>query len=67
MQRSAEALDILEKALDRHPYDRNILYSLATISAENGLYEQALFYARKLVEYYPQDASYQQLLVALSG
>jgi hypothetical protein len=49
-----------------HPYDRDILYSLATISMENGMDEAALVYARSLVENYPQDANYQQLLTILS-
>jgi len=62
-----EALKVLEEALLRHPFDRNILYSLATISMENGKLEDALGYARKLVEYYPEDPNYQQILGMLSN
>jgi predicted CXXCH cytochrome family protein len=65
-KRPGEALDVLQEALERHPYDRDILYSLATISMENGMDEAALVYARSLVENYPQDANYQQLLTTLS-
>ncbi len=39
----------LRKPSKRHPYDRNILYSLATISMENSKNEEALKYAEKLV------------------
>jgi tetratricopeptide (TPR) repeat protein len=62
-----EALSVLGEALVRHPYDRNILYSLATISMENGLREDARNYAEKLVENYPEDPSYQQLFSMLNN
>ena len=54
-QEPLEALKVLKEAVKQHPYDRNILYSLTTISMENGMQEQALCYAEKLVEYYPED------------
>ena len=62
-----EALKVLEEALELHPYDRNILYSLATISMENGKREDARGYAEMLVESYPEDANYQQLFSMLSN
>jgi len=62
-----EALKVLKEAVKKHPYDRNILYALTTISMENGLQQEALTYAEKLVEYYPEDANYQQVLGALSN
>jgi predicted Zn-dependent protease len=62
-----EALKVLKEALQRHPYDRNILYSLATISMENGKRADALGYAQKLVEFYPEDPNYQQLNSMLSN
>ena len=62
-----EALAFLKNALERHPYDRDILYSLTTISMENGYYDEAKGYAEILVENYPQDASYQQLIGVLSN
>jgi predicted Zn-dependent protease len=57
----------LKEAVHRFPYDRNILYSLSTISMENGLQEEALKYAQKLVENYPDDPNYRQLLTLLSS
>jgi tetratricopeptide (TPR) repeat protein len=62
-----EALKVLVEALKIHPYDRNILYSLATISMENGKREDARGYAEKLVESYPEDGNYQQLLSMFSN
>ncbi len=62
-----EALKVLKEAVKEHPYDRNILYSLTTISMENGLQQEALAYAEKLVEYYPEDPNYQQVLSVLSN
>ncbi len=53
--------------MKQHPYDRNILYSLATISMENGMSQEALQYVEKLVEYYPEDPNYQQVLNVLSN
>jgi len=66
-QQPEKALEVLGKALNDHPYDRNILYSLATISMENGRSEQALGYAQKLMEYYPEDPNYRQLRDYLSN
>jgi predicted CXXCH cytochrome family protein len=66
-QQPREALKILKEAIGRFPYDRNILYSLVTISMENGLNEDALNYANKLMEYYPEDPNYQQLYSILSN
>ena len=54
-QQPQEALNVLRSAVKKHPYDRNILYSLATISMENGESLEARKYAEKLVEYYPDD------------
>jgi predicted CXXCH cytochrome family protein len=62
-----KALEVLRDALRTHPYDRNILYSLATISMESGNNEEALGYAQKLMEYYPEDPNYQQLRNYLSN
>ena len=66
-QKPREALDFLVSALERHPYDRDILYSLATISMENGMQEEALIYTQTLLDNYPQDANYQQLHTILSN
>ncbi len=66
-QQPEKALEVLKSALQKHPYDRNILYSLATISMENGKTDEALGYAERLVENYPEDASYRQLESLLSN
>lgn len=56
------ALKYLESALKKNPYDRDILYSLTTFNQEQGNIKIAKEYASKLVEYYPQDQNYRQLL-----
>ncbi|MDA3822045.1 MAG: multiheme c-type cytochrome [Bacteroidales bacterium] len=58
----SEALSFLESALIHHPYDRNILYILTTINIEQQNMAKATKYAKKLVEYYPADQSYKQVL-----
>ncbi len=65
--KSMEAISFLKGALEKHPYDREILYSLTTISMENGDYEGARVYAAKLIENYPQDPNYQQVMQLLSN
>jgi tetratricopeptide (TPR) repeat protein len=60
-----EAVDFLETALFNNPYDRDLLYSLSTINHELGNRESSISYAEKLVEYYPADQNYRQLIQAL--
>jgi tetratricopeptide (TPR) repeat protein len=60
-----EAVKYLESALSENPFDRDLLYSLATFNFELGNREAAIKYAGKLMEYYPTDQSYQQLIQAL--
>ncbi len=67
MQKPLEAIDFLEGALQHHPYDREILYVLTTLNVEQGNSSGALSYATKLVEYYPADPNYVQLLEYLEG
>jgi tetratricopeptide (TPR) repeat protein len=57
-----EALKFLESALQKNSYDRDILFALASYNQEQGNLTVARNYARKLVEYYPQDQNYRQLL-----
>jgi tetratricopeptide (TPR) repeat protein len=57
-----EAVDYLEKALKENPFDRDLLYSLSTFHQELGNREKALSYAERLIEYYPSDQNYQQLV-----
>jgi tetratricopeptide (TPR) repeat protein len=63
--KQTEAIEFLEKSLSENPYDRDLLYSLATFSQEAGNRQLAIGYAQKLIEYYPADPSYQQLIQAL--
>jgi len=60
-----EALASLKKALLENPYDRDLLYTLSTFSQEAGDRQGAISYAQQLVEHYPSDPSYQQLIQAL--
>jgi tetratricopeptide (TPR) repeat protein len=57
-----KAIRFLQSALERHPFDRNILYILVTLNMENGKPDRAREYAEKLVEYYPEDQNYRQLM-----
>jgi len=56
-----EARSFLMDALKENPYDRDLLYSLATFNLELGNREQAIDYAGRLIEYFPADQNYQQL------
>ena len=60
-----QALDYLQSALQDHPFDRDILNSLATMFKEKGNLEKANEYADRLIEYYPGDPNYQQLKQSL--
>lgn len=62
-----EATAFLSSALGRHPYDRDILYALSTINMEQGNRENAIDFAERLIQNYPNDPSYQQLLVFLQS
>ena len=55
------AIRVLKTALQQHPYNRNILYVLTTLHAELQQIETALEYAEKLVTYFPEVQSFQQL------
>jgi len=57
-----EAIGILEKALGYHPYDRELLFALATMHRETGAWEQAMGFAERLVEVSPCDRGAQQPL-----
>ncbi len=60
--RHKEAISFLESSLRKNPYDRDILFSLSTFSQEQADYKLAIEYAKRLVEYYPQDKDYRDLL-----
>ncbi len=62
-----KALAFLASALENHPYNRDILYVLTTINLEQQNLETAKAYAEKLVEYYPDDQNYRQVLQHLNN
>lgn len=59
--RTTEAINVLQNAEKRHPYDRDILFSLVTMNRDAGHSEAAHAYAVKLVNYFPEDDTYQRL------
>jgi tetratricopeptide (TPR) repeat protein len=59
--RSQEALEVLAATLERHPYDRDLLYALATMNRDLGRFEEALRYASRLVESFPEVPTFRQL------
>lgn len=62
LKQTIEAVSFLEASLKQHPFDRNILYALTTISIEQEDLTKASLYAKKLVEFYPADDNYRQVL-----
>jgi predicted CXXCH cytochrome family protein len=67
MKQPEEAISFLESTLENHPYDRDILYGLTTICIEQALYQKARVYATKLLEYYPNDPNYRQVMQYLNS
>jgi tetratricopeptide (TPR) repeat protein len=57
-----EALRVLEETLKAHPYDQSVLLALVTINREQGRPRAAQGYAAQLVELYPENPEYRQLL-----
>ncbi|GMR22545.1 MAG: tetratricopeptide repeat protein [Acidobacteriota bacterium] len=58
---------VLQKASERHPYDRDILVALVTTYRDRGAFRDALRYARRLAELNLADASVQQLVAQLEA
>ncbi|OQZ00892.1 MAG: hypothetical protein B6D35_04720 [Candidatus Brocadia sp. UTAMX2] len=61
LEMSAQAISVLKRALNRNPYDRDLLVSLAAIHRDRGEFEKALRYAVRLGKNYPDNKNYQQL------
>jgi len=59
--RHQEALKVLGDALESHPYDRDLLFALATIHRDLGRFLQALEYTRRLLRLFPENASFREL------
>jgi hypothetical protein len=47
--------------LERHPFDRDLLYALATMNRDLDRFEEALGYTSRLVEIFPDVPSFRQL------
>jgi predicted CXXCH cytochrome family protein len=60
--RSDEAVSVLESTLESHPYDQRLLLALVTVNRERGSVDMARRYASRLVESYPENREYRQLL-----
>ncbi len=58
---AAGAVSVLEEALKKHPYSRDILLALVTIQRDRGNQEEALRHATSLVQFWPQDPSVARL------
>jgi len=64
---SKKAFDVFEYTLQDYPYERDILLALVTLHRDRREYEESLVYARKLVEYWPQNGGYRQLLLEIGN
>lgn len=62
---TSAARTVLEEALARHPWDRDLLVALAVLHRDAGRLEQALGYARTLVEAHPYDSAARALISQL--
>ena len=60
--RRKQAIDVLERSLGRHPYDRDTLSALVAFTREDGGPRRALDYARRLAALEPGNAEAQQLV-----
>jgi Flp pilus assembly protein TadD len=64
----ALAVSVLEEALSKHPYSRDILFALVTVQRDRGNQEEARRHAATLVRFWPQDPSvarlYQELMMS---
>ena len=61
------ALKVLETALARKPYDRELLSGLAFYTAKAGQRDVALVYARQLVALDPENPEYARLAARIEG
>jgi tetratricopeptide (TPR) repeat protein len=64
---SRDALKVLDAALTRHPYDRDVLSALAHFSAQSGNRELAKNYVKQLRELDPENSEYAQMAKQIDG
>jgi Flp pilus assembly protein TadD len=62
---ASEGLEVLQAALSRHPYDRDVLYALASYELRAGQYSSALKRAELLQELEPENQQFDQLLATV--
>ena len=62
---SPKAMDVLAAAQKRHPYDRDLLYALATMNRDAGNLPAAKRYATQLSALAPDDPAVAKLLQQL--
>jgi Flp pilus assembly protein TadD len=65
--RPKDAVKTLKDALQRQPYDRDVLFGLAHFSVAAGERDAALRYARLLTELDPENREYQRLAAGLAA
>jgi predicted CXXCH cytochrome family protein len=63
--RNDEAMDILKRALDQHPNDRDVLLALVTFNRDGGNLAAAITYAEQAVGLAPDDRELAALLQTL--
>jgi tetratricopeptide (TPR) repeat protein len=63
----AKAMEILARSYRRNPYDRDLLFTLATFSRDQGKAQDAVRYAKELVAVIPEDRVAKQLLAELES
>ena len=61
------ALKELERALEHHPNDRDLLSGLAMYAAKAGQRDPALGYAKRLIALDPENPEYAQLAARIEG
>jgi cytochrome c-type biogenesis protein CcmH/NrfG len=62
-----QAIEVLERVLARHPYDRDTLSALVAYAREQSRPRQALAYARRLADVEPTNAEVRQLVERLEA
>jgi tetratricopeptide (TPR) repeat protein len=65
LNQTARALRVLERAVRRHPGDRQILQALIAIHRDRRAYDKALRYANRLAALDPNDPAAQRLLAEM--
>lgn len=63
--KTKQAIEVLERALETSPIDRDLLIALVTINRDHGNLGQARLFARRLADAFPQDSAAKRLLNSL--